>query len=90
MFDAYDRVQDLVSKYLTNVRPTGSDGNIVATCPLHRRPDGSPERHPSFTMSLHKGLWQCHSCKERGNLQRLLMLIGCGYHIIQLDDDLFE
>ena len=89
MFDTHDRILEIAHRYLRNVRKTGAE-NIVATCPIHRKADGSSERNPSFTLSLINGLWQCHSCKERGALPRLLSLISDGYHVTKLYEDLFE
>ena len=89
MYDTHDRILEIAHRYLRNVRKTGAE-NIVATCPIHRKADGSSERNPSFTLSLVSGLWQCHSCKEKGALPRLLRLITDGYQVTKLYEDLFE
>ena len=64
-------VQRLAERFLTRVKRTGSE-NLMAACPFHTRADGSPERHPSFAISLVTGLYFCHSCKEKGNLRQFL------------------
>lgn len=89
MLATTDRVLEVAQRYLRNARKVGAE-NIIATCPIHRKPDGSFERNPSFTLSIVNGLWQCHSCKERGTLQRLLRLVGEGYQTIKLYEDLFD
>lgn len=89
MFEVHDRITEVAKRYLRNMRKTGAE-NVIATCPFHRKADGSYESHPSFTLSIITGLWQCHSCKERGTLQRLLLLIGDGYQTVSLYEDLFE
>jgi 5S rRNA maturation endonuclease (ribonuclease M5) len=89
MFDTHDRILEIANQFLRGVRRTGSE-NLSAICPIHRKPDGSPERSPSFTLSLVNGMWQCWSCKEKGTLQRLITLVSDGYHVTKLYEDLFE
>lgn len=89
MFEIHDRIFEIAQRYLRNVRKTGAE-NVVAICPFHRKPDGSFERSPSFTMSLTKGLWQCHSCKEVGSLPRFFKLLGENYQVIKNYEDLFS
>lgn len=68
-------VLQLAQTHLTKVRRSGND-NIIAACPFHRKADGSMEQHPSFSMSLSKGLYFCFSCKAKGNLRTFLRDIG--------------
>lgn len=68
-------VRDIARKYLGRVQPSGPN-NIMAICPFHRKKDGSPERTPSFALSITTGLWFCHSCKSSGNLRTLLTSFG--------------
>jgi DNA primase len=70
-----DEVRYLADKYLKKVRPTGPD-NITATCPFHRKADGSEEKHPSFSMSLTKGVYYCFACGSSGNLYTFLRDMG--------------
>jgi DNA primase len=49
---------------------------LSAICPFHRHPDGSPERNPSFYMSLDTGLYFCHACGSSGNLYTFLRDLG--------------
>ena len=78
-----DEIQIIAKKYLTHVKPSGPD-NIMAICPFHVKSDGSPERHPSFAMSLTSGLWFCHACQEKGNLYTFLLNIGVPRDQIEL------
>jgi DNA primase len=64
-------IRSLAEQYLSRVRQTGSE-NIMAVCPFHSRADGTPERSPSFAMSLTTGLYMCHSCGTKGNLRMFL------------------
>lgn len=70
-----DEVRSLVSRYLRRVSPSGPD-NIMAVCPFHIKADGTEERHPSFAMSLTKGVYYCHSCHTKGNLYTFLKEMG--------------
>lgn len=71
-------VVSAINQYLTGIRSSGPD-NILAVCPFHRHADGSPERTPSFAMSLVTGLYICHSCKEKGNLRQFLVSMGVSH-----------
>ena len=68
-------IGDVVRNYLDKVKPSGSE-NLMAVCPFHTRADGSPERTPSFAISITTGLFLCHSCKARGNLRQFLKAMG--------------
>jgi DNA primase len=70
-----DDIRAIANTYLAKVRPSGSD-NIMAICPFHVKSDGTPERHPSFAMSMSSGLWFCHACQAKGNLFTFLRDIG--------------
>ena len=76
-------VRDIVSRYLKRVSPSGPD-DIMAICPFHVKTDGSEEQHPSFAMSLSKGVYYCHSCHSRGNLYTFLKDVGVDGRSIQL------
>jgi hypothetical protein len=73
--DVTGEIKGVADQYLEKVRPSGPE-NIMATCPFHVRADGSPERRPSFSMSLVNGLWFCHSCQAKGNLYSFLRDVG--------------
>lgn len=45
--------------------------NAMIRCPLPTH----PERHPSFSINLDKGLWVCHSCGEKGGIKKLARLM---------------
>ena len=45
--------------------------NAYFRCPLPTH----PERQPSFSINLDKGLWLCHACGEKGGLQKLARLM---------------
>ena len=69
--DISEEILSIARRYLTNVRRSGAD-NIMAICPFHAKADGRPETHPSFAMSLSKGLYFCHACGSKGNLYSFL------------------
>lgn len=70
-----DEVLDLASKYLTKVSRVGGE-NISAICPFHAKAGGHIERHPSFSMSLTKGVWHCFTCHASGTFQTFLHDVG--------------
>lgn len=45
--------------------------NAMLRCPLPTH----PERDPSFSIHLDKGLWVCHACGEKGGLEKLARLL---------------
>ena len=45
--------------------------NSMIRCPLPTH----PERDPSFSINLDKGLWVCHACGEKGGLRKLARLM---------------
>ena len=55
----------------------------MALCPFHMKPDGTPERKPSFAMSLSKGLYFCHACHAKGNLFTFLRDLGLTRTVIE-------
>ncbi len=57
--------------------------NVSAACPFHRKADGSYERHPSFTINVNNGLWQCWACGARGNLRTFLREVGVPRELIE-------
>ena len=72
-----DEVQAAAANVLTGIRGSGG-GNILAKCPFHRKTDGSLERHPSFSLSLTKGVYFCFACHEAGTLRHLLQAFSTG------------
>ena len=44
-------------------------GNAAIYCPWHREGPGSK---PSLSFHIHRGVWHCYACQERGGLRRLL------------------
>jgi DNA primase len=77
-----DELYSIVVQYLDRVKRSGSD-EIMAICPFHRKPDGSPERTGSFAMSLTTGLFFCHSCKAKGNLRHFFKTLGVSTHALR-------
>ena len=63
-------VEEVVSPFLRQMRPSGSEG-IRATCPIcsHKR---------TFLLSVSRGTFICFSCQNKGGLPRLLSLLGLG------------
>jgi DNA primase len=70
-----DEIRAIAERFLTKIKKSGPD-NVMAVCPFHRRPDGSLEHNPSFTMSLTKGIYYCFSCHESGTLKKFLREMG--------------
>lgn len=62
------QVQQIASKYLQNVRPTG-ENNLRATCPLC-------ESSRAFIINQDTGLWICFSCSAKGAIVQLLYKLG--------------
>jgi DNA primase len=58
--------------------------NITARCPVHYDETGEVQRERTRTWRINSetGLWYCHSCKARGNLQILVRRVTGG----ELDD----
>lgn len=80
--NVHDEVLQIANQHLTKIRRSGSD-NIQAICPFHLKADGSPERKPSFRMSLSKGLYFCQSCHAKGNLFTFLRALGIHRYVIK-------
>lgn len=78
----FDEIHLIAREHLTNIKKSGPN-NIMATCPFHRKPDGSEEKSPSFSMSLINGLWLCFACHETGNLRTFLRSVGVSHFIIE-------
>jgi DNA primase len=70
-----DEILQIAHQYLKKVKRSGNE-DVMAICPFHRKADGSEERGPSFALSIHSGLWYCHSCHARGNLYTFLRDMG--------------
>ena len=81
MTTVQESVRSIASKYLKRVRASGPN-DIMAVCPFHMKMDGSSEKHPSFAMSLSKGVYYCHACHARGNLRSFLIEMGVDQRII--------
>jgi DNA primase len=79
-----ESLKQLLSPYLEKSKPSGNE-NVLAICPFHRKPDGSKERNPSFSMNVYNGLWHCFSCHAGGNLYTFLRDVGVSRHEIDRD-----
>lgn len=75
-------IRQIADTYLSKVRETGSS-NVMAICPFHARPDGTPEKSASFAMSLETGLYFCHSCQSKGNLRTFLKAMGVSAVLVE-------
>lgn len=76
-----DEVFQIAHRYLQKVR-VGANSELSAICPFHRKPDGSFEKSPSFTMNLAKGVYYCHTCHSAGNFRTFLKNVGVGLSIL--------
>lgn len=81
--DVPSEILDVAKRLLKNVRQSGSE-NVMAICPFHLGPGGTEERHPSFAMSLTKGVYFCHACHARGTLYTFFKELGLDRQSIQL------
>lgn len=45
---------------------------LFASCPFSNRHLSGEDRHPSFSINLEKGVYNCFSCGSRGTLEELL------------------
>jgi DNA primase len=77
-----EAVRALANQYLKKIRTSGND-NIIAICPFHQKMDGSDEKHPSFSMSLTKGVYHCFACDTSGTLYTFLHDLGMPRIVIQ-------
>jgi DNA primase len=74
--DISAEVLKVAHNYLSKVKRSGPE-NVMAICPFHTGGGmGGMEQHPSFAMSLTKGLYFCHACGEKGNLLSFLRALG--------------
>lgn len=73
--DVEYEIQQIVDRHLGRSGRSGVD-NISAPCPFHTKPDGTPERNPSFAINVSTGLYICHSCGASGNLYTFLRDMG--------------
>jgi len=78
--DVSQEIYDIARMYLRKVQRSGPD-NVMASCPFH---GGGEERHPSFALSLTKGLFFCHSCHAKGSLYTFLRKLDLGRQEIQI------
>jgi len=70
-----EEVLALAGRYLRKINRVGGD-NISALCPFHAKPGGQEEKHPSFSMSLTKGVWHCFTCHASGTFFTFLRDVG--------------
>lgn len=68
-----DEILTLVSRHLAGpFRPSGGS-NYLTKCPFHKE---GKERTPSFSINTEKGLFNCFTCHEAGDIRHLLVLLG--------------
>jgi DNA primase len=70
-----DEVFQIATRYLKRAR-RGANSELSASCPFHRKADGSEEKSPSFNLNLSKGVYYCHSCHVSGNFMAFLREVG--------------
>ena len=69
---------DVISDILGGVAIPERSENWMTRCPLPTH----PERDPSFSINLDKGLWLCHACGERGGISKLARIME-----MEVDED---
>lgn len=69
-----EEVLSLLSRHLPGSKFRASGGNNVMTkCPFHK---GGNERRSSFSVNVVKGVFQCFTCHEAGDIRWLLHQLG--------------
>jgi len=81
--DLDSEVLQVAKTYLDRVSRSGPD-NVMAVCPFHVKSDGTPEKSPSFALSLTKGLYFCHACGAKGGFKMLLNSLGLSDHDVEM------
>jgi DNA primase len=71
---------EFANKHLGDVKGCGSE-NVLTRCPFHQ--GTGPVKTPPFSFSVTKGVWNCFSCNEKGNLYQLITRL-------RLNPDLFQ
>lgn len=69
---------------LRAVRLAGSE-NVLAACPYHQ--GTGPVNTPPFWFSITKGVWNCFSCGEKGNLYQLIQFLKLQPELLQNELD---
>ena len=73
--DVTTEILEIATQLLRKVRKSGPE-NIMAICPFHTGKHGDEEQHPSFAMSLTKGVYFCHACHSKGSLYTFFKQLG--------------
>ncbi|WP_241243638.1 CHC2 zinc finger domain-containing protein [Caldicellulosiruptor changbaiensis] len=86
--DEYINYERFYSKYLKNMKRTGTD-KISAQCPFH------DDQHPSFWFNINNGCWKCEAGCGSGNAVTFLARVEKisqkeAYKILLKEAGLFE
>lgn len=76
-----DEVFQIAGRFLRGLK-RGAGSECSAFCPFHRKADGSEERHPSFSLNLSKGVYNCFTCHEAGTFRTFLKNMGIGLTVL--------
>ena len=77
MLDIRSEILEIAQRHLERVRASGSE-NVMALCPFHE------DNTASFAMNTLNGVYFCHSCHAKGNLQTFLRGVGISRATIDL------
>lgn len=73
--DVVEEILEVAKQTLRKVRRSGPE-DVMAICPFHRGAGGEEEKHPSFALSLTKGVYFCHACHAKGTLYTFFKELG--------------
>jgi DNA primase len=48
---------------------------VMASCPFPEKHSSGSDKHPSFSINVDKGVWNCFSCSSRGTIEELVAKI---------------
>jgi DNA primase len=68
-----EEVLSLLQRHLAGPFRQAGGSNVLTKCPFH---GGGQERKPSFSVNLEKGVFQCFTCHEAGDIRLLLKKLG--------------
>ena len=71
-----DRILAIITKYIDDRPSPKGEGNVQVRCPFPHKEDGGREKHPSFSISMTKGVGHCFTCGYAAPLGKLLADIG--------------
>ena len=62
--------ETLFRENVKGIKETNNPEQLIGLCPFHE------EKHPSFSMNIQMGLWNCKACGKSGNAYQFAKLMG--------------